>query len=351
MRARKLFWWSLVLVTALALVDAYAGSPTAGWGWDSFITLGRPQMTATGPSAEVSGVVEAPIAPGEVLSVINTRGNVQVTGTDRDGLEARYTITVFADDEAAAARYAEALEVVAVRGREGLELEMVRPAQTPPGVHGVAVDYQIAVPHAVRVQLENGLGRVRVEGVAGPSSVDNEHGETVLRNLQGDWKVRTRRADLQAEQVRGALELSSSYSVGTIREVAGQVTGNFTFGSLAVEEAASVELDVSYTELKLARIGGPIGLTVAFGWAEIEGLRHDLRAKGAYGDITFTLDPVATGFRFDVESRGGDIRNQMAALQGQTVVESGWASQLKAEVGDGAHLVQVSVRNGHVTLR
>lgn len=42
MRVRKLFWWSLVLLTALALADGYLGSPTAGWGWERFITWGQP---------------------------------------------------------------------------------------------------------------------------------------------------------------------------------------------------------------------------------------------------------------------------------------------------------------------
>ena len=60
------------------------------------------------------------MAPGEVLSVSNIRGNLQVTGGAADRLQTRYTITVFAEDEAAAAQYAEALEVVAVRREEGL---------------------------------------------------------------------------------------------------------------------------------------------------------------------------------------------------------------------------------------
>lgn len=185
MRVRKLFWWSLVLLTALALADGYLGSPTAGWGWERFITWGQPQLRPEGPSAETTGVVEAPMAPGEVLSVSNIRGNLQVTGGAADRLQTRYTITVFAEDEAAAAQYAEALEVVAVRREEGLVLELIRPAETPPGVQSVAVDYQIAVPRGARIQVENRLGQVEVAGVAGPSWVENGYGETVLRNLQG----------------------------------------------------------------------------------------------------------------------------------------------------------------------
>src|SRR5690606_374692 len=117
----------------------------------SFVTWG-PSQTTSGPRVEVSGAVEAAIAPGEVLTLISSRGNVQIAGSDREGLEARYTITVFADEEATAARYAEELQVRAVRRRDGVQLELVQPAETPAGVRGVAVGYQIAVPQSVRVQ-------------------------------------------------------------------------------------------------------------------------------------------------------------------------------------------------------
>ena len=43
MRVRKVFWWSLVLLTALAVADAYLGSPTAGWGPDASITWALPK--------------------------------------------------------------------------------------------------------------------------------------------------------------------------------------------------------------------------------------------------------------------------------------------------------------------
>lgn len=351
MRVRKLFLLGLVLVTALALVDAYAGSPTAGWGWDSFISLERPQVMTGGPRAEVSGVVEAPMATGDLLSIANARGNVQVTGRAREGLEAHYTITVFAEDEATAARYAGELEVVAVRTGERLQLELVQPDERPPGLQGVSVDYQIAVPEAVRVQLENGFGQVEVAGVAGPSTVENGYGETVLRNVAGDWTLGIRFADFRAEQVHGPLDLSSTYGRGLIQNVAGPVSGSLAYGSLTVQEAASVDLKTSYSQLELDRIGGPIQLSLAFGWAEIEGLRHELRAKGAYSDLALAVDPAASGFRLNLESRGGEIRNRMVALQGQAAVRSGGTSHLEAVVGDGAHLVQVSVQNGHVTLR
>ncbi|NMA72101.1 MAG: hypothetical protein GX961_09315 [Firmicutes bacterium] len=350
MRVRKLFWWSLVLLTALALADGYLGSPTAGWGWERFITWGQPQLRPEGPSAETTGVVEAPMAPGEVLSVSNIRGNLQVTGGAADRLQTRYTITVFAEDEAAAAQYAEALEVVAVRREEGLVLELIRPAETPPGVQSVAVDYQIAVPRGARIQVENRLGQVEVAGVAGPSWVENGYGETVLRNLQGDWSVRTRFSTFQVDEVRGALVLSGTYSTGRVRNVAGPVTGDVT-GSLTVDGAAAVDLDASYTELKLARIEGPIDLDLAFGQATIEGLRHDLRAKGSYGDVTVVLDASAPGFQIAVESRGGDVRNGAALLRGERVVNDRGTSWLEALVGDGAHRVQISLRNGHVTLK
>src|SRR5690606_19601543 len=142
-----------------------------------FRSWGQPQLRPEGPSAETTGVVEAPMAPGEVLSVSNIRGNLQVTGGAADRLQTRYTITAFAEDEAAAAQYAEALEVVAVRREEGLVLELIRPAETPPGVQSVAVDYQIAVPRGARIQVENRLGQVEVAGVAGPSWVENGYGE------------------------------------------------------------------------------------------------------------------------------------------------------------------------------
>lgn len=118
-----------------------------------------------------------------------------------------------------------------------------------------------------------------------------------------------------------------------------------------MDGAAAVDLDASYTELKLARIEGPIDLDLAFGQATIEGLRHDLRAKGSYGDVTVVLDASAPGFQIAVESRGGDVRNGAALLRGERVVNDRGTSWLEALVGDGAHRVQISLRNGHVTLK
>lgn len=312
--------------------------------------VGPAETMTSGPTADVSGTVAEAIAPEEVLTLRNARGSIRVTGTDREDVEARYTITVFADDETTAARYAEELKVAAVRRPDGVQLELVRPARIPAGVRAVAVSYQIAVPRSVRVRLENAGGPVEVSGVAGPSSVENGFGTTSLRNLEGDWTVRTRFGELWVNEVRGRLELSGTYTEGWIANVAGPVAGDFV-GSLTVEEAESVELDASYTQLRLFRIHGPIGLSMAFGPAELDWVRHDVRVKGSYGNLTVRLDPAASGFHVDVESHNGEIRNESALLRGRDVVQDRGTSQLKAVVGDGAHVIQVSLRNGHVTVR
>lgn len=351
MRTRRLFLMALAVLTALAVIDGYLGSPLARWGWEGIVQVGPRRSLEGSAEASVSSRLEAPLGGGEVLSVTNPRGSIRVMGEDRSDVSVEYTITVFAETEEQAAQYARELRVETDRRPDGLALNLARPSQEHPNIAAVAVDYRIAVPRGARVALSNSFGPVEVTGVSGPSQVRNHYDTTAVRRVEGDWRVEARFGSAQVEGVNGAVQIDGGYGAGRLSQVRGAVTGAFEFGALEIDDVGSLDLRSSYGGVQAGRIGGPARLELSFSAASIEGVTHDLMVTGRYGDVMVGLDPAAPGFRIEAESRGGRIRPTSDRLQGQMVTQGGGRERLEAVVGDGSRTIHISVQNGTVTLR
>lgn len=351
MRTRRLFLMTLVVLTALAALDGYLGSPSARWGWDGIVEVGPRRLLAADAEASVSDRLEAPLGDGEVLSITNPRGSIRVVGEDRSDVAVEYTITVFAETEEQAAAYAQQLRVEADRRRDGLALDLVRPGRESPEIADFAVEYRIMIPRGARVALSNNFGPVEVTGVSGPSRVRNHYDKTTVWRVEGDWSVEARFGTAQVEGVNGAVQIDGAYGSGRLSQVRGPVTGAFEFGALDIDEAGSLDVRSSYGGIQARRVTGPARLELSFSGASIEGVAHDLMVTGRYGDVIVELDPAAPGFRIETESRGGRIRSVADRLQGHTVTRSGGSERLEAVVGDGSRIIDISVQSGTVTLR
>ncbi|BAS26111.1 DUF4097 family beta strand repeat-containing protein [Limnochorda pilosa] len=351
MRTRRIFLLSLLVLTVLAVIDGYAGSPSASWGWRDFARMGSQQVVGGSAHASVSGRASASLPEGGVVTIANPRGSIRVTGEDRQDVAIDYTITVFAEKEEQAAAYVGPLRVEAAREGDGISLDVIEPGARPQGVAGISVDYEIRMPRRGRVDLSNAFGSVDVQGVAGPSRVDNQYKETDIRRVEGDWDVHGRFAPVRVAGVGGSLKIDGGYGAAQVSQVAGPVTGGFEFGAVEVEGAAALDLKSSYGAVQADRIRGPLRLELSFSGAEIGRLTHDLQVSGRYGDVSVDLDPAAPGFRIDAETRGGQLWNRIGALQGRAVSRSGDRSRFEAVLGDGSRQLRISLRNGSITLR
>lgn len=238
------------------------------------------------------------LAPEDVLEIKNQYGEIDVHTWNKPTTEVKITIR----SKAASERKAnERLDDVTVRERSlgnNVQLETRLPrnnwflATTSQGLH---VDYEIHLPAANAIHIDNKFGDVYLEDRAGNVRVTMKYGELVAEDLMGRgnyFKLEFGKADIFA--------------------IAG---GDFdlSFGNLDIEEAGELFLKSNASNIKIEKVGW-LDLDVNLG--EIQVAEADSvtgshsAAKFELGDLYQKLDlNVKFASHFEVEQVGPDFRS------------------------------------------
>lgn len=353
MNPRRIGAWALAGLLAVALlVDRLP----AGWGYEGLVTVRGEPASRLGPaawrdveglpSASFDGTLSARLARGGRLVVRNAFGDVRLRGepmavaqepdTATTGtVSVRYRVTVYAVTQQAAETYLSQVrvELRPDGGEQGdLVLSAIRPAE-PAEVRRVEVDIDGALPSWARVDVQGASGVVDVQGLDGPSRVDNRYGRTTLGQLRGDWHVQAAYGTVEVTGVAGSLQVTGDFGSSDIRDVEGDVT-----------------LRGRYRGHALSGVGGDVAIEAAFGDVRVDGFRRNVQVDSHYANVTLRAAPPLD-HRFDVEARFGGIRVGIPGLDAsERVTSKGSTQHWSARAGQGRYRVEVRAEFGNVDL-
>jgi hypothetical protein len=210
------------------------------------------------------------------------------------------------------------------------------------------IDYTIEVPADTEVRATTGSGNLSIAGVGGPVTTTIGSGNADLREIQGDVRTTAGSGEVRIEAVQGSAEVTAGSGDIEMKSIGGRA--RVTAGS---------------GDITLTSPGNAVTLRNGSGDIRVTGATSDLRIRtgsgtvtvagspstGAYwelhagsGDIRLAV-PADASFRFNAESRMGDIQSHLP----MTILEQS-KRELRAVIGRGAARVEVQTGSGDIRL-
>ncbi len=319
---------------------------------------------ASSAELEVSGQVFSISDDIKELYLNNEAGSIVIRGEDREDIFLYYKLTVYADSEELAESYIRDLSVREDTrgGRLSLKLDK---GEMPRGVNMVKVDYNLSVPEALFLNIQNKNGVLRVEkmagdmvlrnsyeecqvlDIAGQAEINVNYGKVFVRNIKGNTKIKSAyNSQVDIGDIGGDLILDDRYSSKImLADIDGSLDLDSEFGSLEFTRVrGDVRLRTSFTDLEGREVEGRIKGRMNYGNLILLQVANELELDGSYLDMAIHFKDSFDDYRIYCETQYGDISSNLPF----TVEKEKSRQILKG--GDGEKAVSLNNINGDIKL-
>ena len=319
---------------------------------------------ASSAELEVSGQVFSISDDIKELYLNNEAGSIVIRGEDREDIFLYYKLTVYADSEELAESYIRDLSVREDTrgGRLSLKLDK---GEMPRGVNMVKVDYNLSVPEALFLNIQNKNGVLRVEkmagdmvlrnsyeecqvlDIAGQAEINVNYGKVFVRNIKGNTKIKSAyNSQVYIGDIGGDLILDDRYSSKImLADIDGSLDLDSEFGSLEFTRVrGDVRLRTSFTDLEGREVEGRIKGRMNYGNLILLQVANELELDGSYLDMAIHFKESFDDYRIYCETHYGDISSNLPF----TVEKEKSRESLTG--GDGEKAVSLNNINGDIKL-
>ncbi len=195
--------------------------------------------------AEVERHLVFPAAGIRALFLKNAWGDAEIVASEGKEVKIAAKIAAWGHDSATASATASGIEITQLREGDRLVVQH-RPANGS-GSARYKVDFEIAVPRDMEVELKGMSGNLRLSGTRGKTRLLTLSGDIRLRGVAGEIVADSKSGDIEAERCTGSLEASTvSGEIAILdhhgRIVAGRTVRGDIRANLTLEDGAAVDL-------------------------------------------------------------------------------------------------------------
>ncbi|MGB4045820.1 MAG: DUF4097 family beta strand repeat-containing protein [Halanaerobiales bacterium] len=319
---------------------------------------------ASSAELEVSGQVFSISDDIKELYLNNEAGSIVIRGEDREDIFLYYKLTVYADSEELAESYIRDLSVREDTrgGRLSLKLDK---GEMPRGVNMVKVDYNLSVPEALFLNIQNKNGVLRVEKMAGDMVLRNSYEECQVLDIDGQAEINVNYGKVFVRNIKGNTKIKSAYNSQVyIGDIGGDLILDDRYSSkiMLADIDGSLDLDSEFGSLEFTRVRGDVRLRTSFTdleGREVEGrikgrmnygnlillqVANELELDGSYLDMAIHFKDSFDDYRIYCETQYGDISSNLPFT-----VEKEKSRQILTG-GDGEKAVSLNNINGDIKL-
>jgi hypothetical protein len=386
--APPLFSGSEVVLLVLILVMGTAVShvvlhPWKDWGWNinddelSNIFLNSYTYTQTF-SQPVSG------APHVLLE--DQRGDVEVEGGDHAAIDVVAKETIRADDENAAKKISNDLQLALAEEAGHYILHTNRRSLADDG-RRVTVDLSLRAPLATTCDISAERGDIRVSGLNGDQNLATRKGDIRANGIQGLVKVHKSGGQAEVRGVKGSVEIDGRGDDVEVADVTDTVTVHGEFGgslqfrnigqtlrfdSLRTDMTAQKltgHLSMEVGSLDLNGIDGPFEITTRQKDINVSNFKHsvhitdsnsqitletstppthDIQVQSKNGAIELTLPP-SSNFQIEAASRHGEVECEFSG-PGLKLTKDHNAGSISGSYGKGGPMIRLNTEYGGIRI-
>ncbi len=332
-----------------------------------------------GDKHESDQTLDVAYTAGDSISIVNPRGDVNVSGTsDDDRIHITIHKQVYARSDSDADSRAQ--QLVPTTTTEGSALRIAMPS-----LDGASADLVITMPTAAATTVNTNRGDIHVTAIKAPVTVTANHGDIELSAITGATTahINSSGSSITAHSIDGGISMQGHAQDVSFTDITGPVSmsGEF-FGTTHLEHInGTVHFHTSRTDVQFARLDGeteisasgisadqalgPVVLTTSNRNVSLERIAGDIAVTNRNGAIDLTAAPTLGNLT--LEDRNGSIRTtvpekagfsvQANASNGSIDTElplssfgSGNNKSLNGTVGAGGPLVHITTSNGDISI-
>lgn len=314
---------------------------------------------------------------GALISVQNTRGDINIQGGEQKQVIVKATKRVQAGSRKEAEEWAQKVNIIFDEREKGLFIETKMPRAWSESLGAVLsslfekkpsvrVDFDIQTPRQVEVKSGCVSGDIYILSIEGDVAVDVVSGDVEIEDIVGDVSVDAVSGDMVLQDVQGSLEIDATsgdaeiVNIGgdvSIDVTSGDITGKGIKGKLTVDGTSGdvnvravhgdIHIDVTSGDITVKQKGGDLWIDTSSGDISVE---TTIEKNGRYrvdtssGQITFQI-PESSSCTLDLETSGGRIRAKLPM-----VIESVSRTRLRGTMGDGGAQLNLSTSGGNIDL-
>lgn len=320
------------------------------------------------------------------LVVEGQHGDIEIRGADHSTLDVMAKKTIHADDENAAKKISDKLNLAIVEEAGRYQLRSNRESMGDDGRH-VTVDLTLRVPVATSTEVTSDHGDIVLDGLRGDQGLIAQHGGARAANIEGIVKIHKSGGSTEARNVKGSVELDGRGDDVDMGNVTGTVTVNGEFsGSLQFRNVAqtlryqsartsltaqklSGSLDMDVGSLEVNGIDGPLELTTRQKDITVSNFKHSLRITSNNGEVSLrssavlTHDvqvdskkggielaiPAGSNFQIEAASHHGEVQCDFAG-PGLKVVSVGESPSITGGIGKGGPMIRLTTDYGAIRI-
>ncbi len=200
-----------------------------------------------------------------------------------------------------------------------------------------SVDFEITVPANCDVQLENGSGRVAVQGTNGDVRVRTGSGSIEARDIEGQIAMKTGSGHIEGSNLTGRIELRTGSSHIEVQNLQGQIdlhTGSSRIEGINLRGQVKARTGSGRIEMRQSALTGYSLLKTGSSSIEFDGTLDPQSSTGMHagsGAIRVSL-PASSAFRLDAKTGSGGVHNEFGANE----VGNGPRAQIKLRTGSSS---------------
>ncbi len=324
--------------TALVLTILFIGGSEALGQQPPPRTPRPPRAQSTAPPAQPPP--QTPVEPvsvklgrGGKVTISSHAGGIVISGWDRDMVQASATaetgpvpIETQTTGDASHPRLLLIVPAPSARryNREAkLDVKVPRYAdlETLEGYRG---DIEVSDVDGTTL-IDSGNGDVKATRV-GPLKVSRRHGDITVKQVNGDFTVRSFHGDTVVENVSGLVDLATTNGNLSVSNAGGDVRTNSMSGNIEIRcakgraEASSTGGSITLIGIASDAEASTVSGAVIFKGPIAEGAGY--RFKSLSGEVTMTIQPNPPGFTATLSTFSGEIDTDFP-LKIESPVQSG----------------------------
>lgn len=361
----------LLLIVAFVIAAATVYQVTApasapgerSFSFSRIIDAMRREVRGNRASAELTTTITEKVDPTLTDLRINMRGDLTITGEDRDTIAAELQVRSTGYDDAEAKRLAGETRLKLDRAGSTIAASIEYP---DPGQQRASL--VLRIPSSMRVRLDQNTGRLVIANVA-EAELTNARGETEIRNVAGRVIATHRGGNLVLTNI-GSLRLTAVNSDVRLTQVTREATLNLRGGELkAADMAGPIDLESNNTDVtleKLENTTGTVRVNAVNGSVAIRGLRTDGRIDARNAEVDLVIDRAAPlaiysdgGEPVDITPPPGSYQLDAVASNGRIVLpdgtleikRNGQEERAAGAVRGGGAALTIRSSRGNITLR
>jgi DUF4097 and DUF4098 domain-containing protein YvlB len=380
-----------VVLLVFLVIFGLAATHASRYHWDELgqeIGIDEGDLPIFGNAYEFDEQLTKELPAGATVKIINDRGAVNVSISNKDEIEITAHKKIRADQQEEADKWNDQTKtLVNVSGN----LVTVNANTRGAGDHPVSVDLNIAIPRKAAVTIASQRGDVHVMGRDGNVDISSQRGDVSVDDINGDVSLNLDHGSMnmghssaRVTQVSGEVSVQGRTDEVTISDVKGNVrlNGDFSDSLRLSKIGKSISFKSTRTDMEIVKLGGdldldsdslradnltgPVRVSTRAKDISLQGITGDARVQNENGDVRLSLKspgnvqidnrngdvtvgvPEKMGFKLDARSHGGEVQSDFSEISPNNDENDGKAA---GTVGNGAVRLVLNTEHGNINLR